>query len=204
MIWGAVMFRRAYVVMATAVATSVVLGGQPTGRFVPDWTFKGSALTGTQQIGQATWRAENGEIIGNATTPDGGWLLLDRKYQDVQFAVSFRCAGACSAGVMVRSEKTPTGIKGIYTTVAGGERGSAAVTVDDQGRITNREPLTRAAGGQARFAPPLPAPGAAGGRAGGGPGRAGGPGRGATETTFVSMFAPAPSNAFRPNDWNTC
>ena len=78
------MFRRAYVVIATAVATSVVLGGQPTGTFVPDWTFKGSALTGTQQIGQATWRAENGEIVGMPTSPDGGWLLLTGGYQDVQ------------------------------------------------------------------------------------------------------------------------
>ncbi len=199
------MFRRARVVIATAgiaAAISVLLDGQATGRFVPDWTFKGSALTGMQQIGKVTWRAENGEIIATPQTPEGGWLLLDRGYQDLQFALSFRCAGSCSAGVMVRSEKTPNGIKGIYTTVAGGERGSMAVTVDDQGRITNREPLTRAAGSMARFAPPLPPPGAPGGRAGGGAGRAGG-GRGASETTFVSMFAPAPSNAFRPNDWNT-
>jgi hypothetical protein len=151
------MFRRARVVIATTViaeAISVPLGGQATGRFVPDWTFKGSALTGMQQIGQVTWRAENGEIIATPKTPEGGWLLLDRGYQDLQFALSFRCAGACSAGVMVRSEKTPDGIKGIYTTIAGGERGSAAISVDGQGRITHREPLTRAAGGQARFAPP--------------------------------------------------
>src|SRR5262245_24522253 len=176
------MLRRAGVVIAIAVATSVVLGGQPSGRFVPDWTFKGSALTGMQQIGHVTWRAENGEIIATPQTPEGGWLLLDRAYQDLQFALSFRCAAACSAGVMVRSEKTPTGIKGIYTTVAGGERDSAAIIVDDQGRITSREPLTRAAGGQARFAPPLPPPGAPGARAGGGPGRAGGAGRGGGDT----------------------
>ena len=42
------------------------------------------------------------------------------------------------------------------------------MTVDAQGKITNREPLTRAAAGQAEFAPPPPPPGAAGGRAGGG------------------------------------
>ena len=94
------------------VLTSVGLGGQATGRFVPDWTFKGSTLTGMQQIGQVTWRAENGEIIATPQTPEGGWLLLDRKYQDLQFALSFRCSGACSAGVMVRSEKTPDGHQG--------------------------------------------------------------------------------------------
>ena len=42
---------------------------------------------GLQQVGQATWRAENGEIIGTPTGPEGGWLLLGTGYQDVQFAV---------------------------------------------------------------------------------------------------------------------
>ncbi len=32
--------------------------------FVPSWTFQGSSLKGFQMIGQADWRAENGEIIG--------------------------------------------------------------------------------------------------------------------------------------------
>ena len=75
-----------------AVVWSTALGGQAPapslpGTFVPDWTFKGSALTGTDQIGQATWRAENGEIIGTPTSADGGWLLINPGYQDVQFAV---------------------------------------------------------------------------------------------------------------------
>ena len=84
---------------------SIDVGGQAARTFAPDWTFKGSALTGMQQIGQATWRAENGEIVGTPTAPDGGWLLLDKGYQDVQFAASYRCAAGCTAGVMVRSEK---------------------------------------------------------------------------------------------------
>ena len=36
--------------------------------FAPDVVFTGSSLTGWQPIGQSTWRAENGEIIG---TPNG-------------------------------------------------------------------------------------------------------------------------------------
>src|SRR5678815_5849064 len=86
--------------------------------FVPDWTFKGSALTGTQQVGQATWRAENGEIVGTPTSADGGWLLINPGYQDVLFAGSFRCAAACSAGVMLRTENTSGGTKGIFTSLA--------------------------------------------------------------------------------------
>ena len=114
---------------------SIGLSGQSARTFIPDWTFKGSALTGTQQMGQATWRAENGEIIGTPSGPDGGWLLLGNGYQDVQFAASYRCAGECTAGVMVRSEKGPDGTKGVYTVISGDERATAAVTVGPQGRI---------------------------------------------------------------------
>ena len=174
--------------------------------FVPDWTFKGSSLTGTQQIGQATWRAENGEIVGTPTSADGGWLLFNPGYQDVQVAGSYRCAGACNVGVMVRSEKTAAGIKGIYRTLAGDPSETAAVTVDSQGRIGGREPLTRPGGSMLRIQPPPPpasagAGGAAGGGAGGG-GRGAGRGRGPAPT-FVSMFPGRGSTAFKPDDWNT-
>lgn len=204
------MFRRAGVLIVTMVAAMTVsdrLDGQVTGRFVPDWQFTATTLTGLRQIGGATWRVERGEIIGTPTSPDGGWLLLERGYQDLQFAASFRCAGACTVGVMLRAEQTPDGLKGIYTTLAGGERGSMAVNVDTQGRIVAREPLTRSAGGMARFAPPLPPPNASGARPAPRPaGGAGGPGAGAARANasgFVSMFPPTPSTAFRPDDWNS-
>ena len=192
----------------TAVVLSVDLGGQAARTFAPDWTFKGSALTGTQQVGQATWRAENGEIIGTPTSPDGGWLLLDKGYQDVQFAALYRCAAACTAGVMVRSEKGADGTRGVYTLISGDERATAAVTVDAQGKVTNREPLARSAGSMARFAPPLPPPSAApaaGAGGGGGRGAAGGRGggRGAGGPSgFTSMFTPPPDSSFKATDWN--
>jgi Domain of Unknown Function (DUF1080)/FG-GAP-like repeat/FG-GAP repeat len=185
-----------------AILLSASLGGQTPapsihGTFVPDWTFKGSALTGTDQIGQAAWRAENGEIVGTPKSADGGWLLINPGYQDVQVAGSYRCAAECTVGVMLRGEKSASGITGIYTTLAGGPPAPAAVTVDPDGRIGNREPLTRSGGAMLRIQPPPPPPGP--GRAGGAPGgRAGGP-----PPAFVSMFPAAPSTAFRPNDWNT-
>jgi 3-keto-disaccharide hydrolase/FG-GAP-like repeat/FG-GAP repeat len=186
-----------------AILLSASLGGQTPapsihGTFVPDWTFKGSALTGTDQIGQAAWGAENGEIVGTPKSADGGWLLINPGYQDVQVAGSYRCAAECTVGVMLRGEKSASGIKGIYTTLAGGPPAPAAVTVDPEGRIGNREPLTRSGGGMLRIQPPPPPPGP--GRAGGAPGggRAGGP-----PPAFVSMFPAAPSTAFKPNDWNT-
>ena len=147
------------VTVVAAAAVSIDVGGQTLRTFTGDWTFKGSALTGMQQVGAATWRAENGEIIGTPTAPEGGWLLLDKGYQDVQFAAAYRCSAGCTAGVMVRSEKGADGTRGVYTLISGDERSTAAVAVDAQGKITNREPLTRNAGSQARFAPPLPAAG---------------------------------------------
>jgi hypothetical protein len=195
-----------FVSAAAAVAVfTMPVRGQVTGFFVPDWTFRAANLNGTRTLGQATWRVENGEIVGTPTSPDGGWLLFDTGYQDVHVAASFRCASPCVAGVMVRSERTAAGgLQGLYASASGGESAASAVNVDPQGRITNRVALTRAAGGQIRIAPPPPPPAAAGqggGRAGGG-GR--GAGRGAAApSTFTSMFPPPASTAFRPNEWNT-
>ena len=55
--------------------------------------FKGSALTGWHKFGQADWRAENGEIIATPKDESGGWLVLDKGYQDIAFYSSFRCSG---------------------------------------------------------------------------------------------------------------
>jgi len=202
------MFHRRILAVSTAlvaVGLSITPGAQTPAparpaTFAPDWTFKGSTLTGTEQFGQAAWRAENGEIVGTPKSADGGWLLINPGYQDVQIAGSYKCAAGCTAGVMVRSEKSAAGIKGIYTTLGGDSPAPAAVTVDAQGHIGGREPLTRPGGAMIRIQPPPP-PQAAG-RAGGAPG--GGRGRGAGEaSTFVSMFPARGSTAFKPDDWNT-
>ena len=42
----------------TSAALSIGVSGQAPRTFAPDWTFKGAALTGMQQLGQATWRAK--------------------------------------------------------------------------------------------------------------------------------------------------
>ena len=154
------------------------------GNFVPDWTFKGSALTEWQQIGQTDWRAENGEIVGTPRTPEGGWLVLNQSFQDVQVAASFRCAGACKPGVLIRAEKTPDGMKGILVSYAPDDTAAYAITLDPQGKEISREKI-RAGGGQARFVanadgtqpnappgrggPPAAATAAPGGRAGAAP-----------------------------------
>ena len=68
------------VMLAVLVIASMNAAG-PT--FRPDVVFKGSALTGWTPLGQADWRAQNGEIIGTPKQPGGGWLVLNKSYQDV-------------------------------------------------------------------------------------------------------------------------
>jgi hypothetical protein len=195
---------------------TVPVAGGPR-NFVPDWTFTGNALTGWQSVGQADWRVENGEIVGRPKSPEGGWLVLNQQLQDVQVTTMFRCVTGCSAGVMVRAEKTADGIKGVYVSAIGGEVGAYALKLDAQGREVGRERLG-GGGGMVRIAPPPPAAApegaaraggaAAGGRAGGGRagGAAAGGGRGrgaALPGGVASPFPPAPSTAIRPDDWNT-
>ena len=154
---------------AFAILTPLAaLAGGPS--FAPDSVFKGSSLAGWRASGQASWRAENGELIG-VPKEGGGWLTLDRSFQDVGLYTEFRCTGGCRAGVLFRAEKTPQGTKGIYVSLTDGELASYAVTLDANGRETSRERL-RPAGGQNRIAPP-PDPNAAGrgGRGGFFPGR---------------------------------
>src|SRR4051794_20333898 len=97
----------------TLISTVAVVSGllsaifAATHDFVPDWAFRGSTLAGWHTLGHATWRAENGEIIGKPDSPDGGWLILDKGYQDVKFYTEFRCAATCDGGVLLRDAKTP-------------------------------------------------------------------------------------------------
>src|SRR4051812_9740005 len=83
--------------------------------FIPDFTFQGSSLTGWHPMGQVDWSAANGEIVGVPKSPEGGWLLLDKGYQDVEVYTEFRCTGPCTTGLLLRAEKTADGgLKGIY------------------------------------------------------------------------------------------
>ena len=171
--------------------------------FLPDWTFQGSSLPGTwRTLGDADWRAENGEIVGTPRTPAGGWLILDRPLQDVQFASTFRCTGGCQAGVMVRAQSTPEGMRGIYVALPDGREPAAtfALKLDPLGRELKREPLKPVNGTVRFFAPPPVNPGTATGgkgpaRAGRGPG---GPGAGLPPDSPLTR----PTYAYRPNEWN--
>ena len=65
--------------------------------FIPDFTFQGSTLNAWHTVGQANWRAENGEIIATPQSSEGGWLILDKGYQDI-IGAPRRASSATSRG----------------------------------------------------------------------------------------------------------
>ena len=157
----------------TAIFVGAVFAAGPT--FRPDVVFRGNALTGWTPLGQADWRAQNGEIVGTPKQPGGGWLVLNKSYQDVAVYTNVTCPAGCKAGVLLRAEKTPDGgMKGVYVSLTEGDLSSYAVTLDAQGVEKAREqlPTGRAGGAAVAAAAGAAAAGAAGG--GGGRGAAAG------------------------------
>jgi len=155
--------------------------------FSPDATFNGSSLTGFHALGQANWRAENGELIGTPQNSGGGWLLSDRSYQDVALFANFRCTGGCEAGALFRIEKTGDGYKGFFVSLTERDTPSYSVTLDAQGKILTRERLRRG-GGLIRVAPPAtpnaPTPPAN------------------IPRYNVKLPFTAPDTGLKPNEWN--
>jgi 3-keto-disaccharide hydrolase/FG-GAP-like repeat len=134
--------------------------------FKPDGTFTGSTLAGWHVVGDATWKAQNGELVGTAKPgTSGGWLVMDKSFQDVQLYANYRCTGDCKSGVLLRAQKTPDGgMTGVFVSLTEGDTGVYSVTLDSSGKETARDQITapgRGGGGRRGAA----AGGGAGGRA---------------------------------------
>jgi len=71
------------VVLAAAGACLLLPLAVANKNFIPDWTFKGSSTSSFRSLGDADWRADNGEIVGAPRAASGGWLILDKPLQDV-------------------------------------------------------------------------------------------------------------------------
>ena len=89
------------------VAVAALLTAQgPANEFTPDTTFTGSSLTGWSPLGAADWQAQAGEIVGRPRAGgQGGWLVLDKSYQDVNFFTRFRCTAPCHGRRVVPDAK---------------------------------------------------------------------------------------------------
>ena len=196
--------RRLAVILAVLTLAAVWIGAQgPPHEFRPDSTFTGSTLAGWHTLGASQWTAQNGELIGTATGPGGGWLVLDASYQDLNFFTRFRCLpeGDCRTGVLFRAEKTDAGMTGVYVSLNAGELAAFRVTLDATGREMAREPLR----GVTPFVRSAPAAApAAPARSGGGPARPNA-GNGGPTMTLPVPLAPLmpPPPGLRAGDWNT-
>lgn len=142
---------------AVAALLGVVLFAAVPTSFIPDSTFQGSSLKGWHVLGQAGWRAEKGELIGTPKSAAGGWLMLDKSYQDIALFASFHSTGDCKTGVLLRARKTETGIEGIYVSLTKDDLASYRVTLDAQGQELSREKL-RPSSGHGSVAPRFAAP----------------------------------------------
>jgi hypothetical protein len=182
---------RSAAIAGLSLVAMVVVSAQ---NYVTDTTFKGTSLAGWHILGDATWRAESGEYIGTPKGSDGGWLVLDRSFQDTGVFARFKCTAGCKTGVLLRAEKTADGMKGVYVALAGEDIASYAVTLDARGKEISRGKL-RSAGGQIRIAPPAPP------AVPGGPARGGGGGRGRGAGPADLPIAP-PVGGLKANDWN--
>ncbi|HKD04818.1 MAG TPA: FG-GAP-like repeat-containing protein [Bryobacteraceae bacterium] len=134
-----------------AVLVTVILAAPRN--FVPDYVFQGSSLTGLRILGPAQWRAEQGEITAAPRDSSGGWLVLDKSYQDVQIYADVHCAARCDAGVLLRAEKTSDGgLKGVYVSLADGDVDSYDLTIGPDGKEVSRKRLERSTGQFTRIA----------------------------------------------------
>ena len=157
--------------------------------FKPDAVFKVSTLATGHVIGDAAWRADNGELVGKAKPGgSGGWLVLDQGYQDVGFHAHFLCDAGCKTGVLLQAQKAPDGgLTGIFTSLTEGDLNSYRVAIDASGKELSREKLTPAArGGGGRGAG-----GASGGGGRGGGGRGAGVGQAGAGQLGASQPVPA-------------
>jgi len=191
---------RSQLAAAAALAAAFVSPGHGASKnFVPDAVFTGSSLASWRPVGQSTWRAENGEIVGTPTAPGGGWLIADRSYQDVAVFAEFRCAAGCQTGVMLRAERTQDGgLKGILVSLNEGDLAAYRVTLDSQGAQTSKQRLRAPGGGQLRVAPPPPNPAPAPAAA-----RAGGPPQIPAFPGGIASPIPRPVTGVRGGEWNT-
>ncbi|WP_213803511.1 FG-GAP-like repeat-containing protein [Granulicella sp. dw_53] len=183
--------------LVTFVALSIcpALRAQ-TPSFSPDSQFQGSSLAGWHPVGQAMWRASNGEITGDASAEHGtGWLMLDHSYQDAGLYLQFKCQEDCDTGVLLRAHKTGKGTEGVFVSIKGNELGAYNLTIDAAGKEVDRKKL-RLAGGQIRFAPPPPDPASA----------RSGPPRGIpaprSGPAGVTMPMSRPAQGIKKGDWN--
>jgi hypothetical protein len=126
------------------IAASVFLLFVPTFRGETPTTtahpFDGTSLVGWHTLGAATWHAESGAIAASAKSGSGGWLILDKGYEDVILKFAFQCA-SCDGGVLLRNAPLDgANTSGLYIPLSGPDAANLyRVTLDGQGKELDRK-----------------------------------------------------------------
>ena len=184
--------------------------------FRPDITVSAKNLSEWHTLGQASWHAEDGELVGTPDSAGGGWLVFNHSYQDINLYTQFRCTGGCVTGLLMRAEKTSDGgMKGVFISLGDSSNDMTNmtaydVTIDAQGKIVNMTPEPRGSGFDRIISPWPPAPppprtprAGAGAGAGGGAGAPAGGGGGGRRGAGADLPVQPRDTRYRPNDWNS-
>lgn len=112
--------------------------------------FNGKSLAGWHAQG-GNWRVVNGEMVGSAQDGAGGWLFLDRGYEDLLLELAFRCDG-CDAGILLRNAPLNGGYgrtTGIYVPLVGPDsQGIFRITLDEREKEIDRKALVTTEAGK--------------------------------------------------------
>ncbi|MCU1225024.1 MAG: repeat protein [Edaphobacter sp.] len=173
---------------AVLLITTAALSTGPS--FRPDARFTGSTTQGWHPLGQAKWTANAGTITGTPDSAGGGWLVLDKSYQDISVYTEFRCDEGCETGVLLRAEKLPNGgMKGFYISLNDSSLTTYSVIIGPNGEIEKRDKSPRG-GLLARVTPPPPS-------------QAQGDNRPRPQRSNIDLPLKAPDTSFRAHGWNS-
>jgi hypothetical protein len=102
--------------------------------------FSGTSLAGWHTLGAATWRVQDGAIAATAKTGSGGWLILDKGYEDFILKFAFQCS-SCEGGVLLRNAPVDGDrTSGLYVPISGVDAANVyRVTLDAQGKELDRK-----------------------------------------------------------------
>ena len=79
--------------VAVAIIVSAMIATVTAQHYRTDKKYTPTSLAGWHVLGDAAWRAENGEYVGTPKSPKGGWLVLDKSLQDVGLFATFPVHG---------------------------------------------------------------------------------------------------------------
>jgi hypothetical protein len=127
-------------ILAASVFLILVPGSQEETLTTTAHPFDGTSLGGWHTLGAATWRTESGTIAASAKSGSGGWLVLDKGYEDVILKFAFNCT-SCDGGVLLRDAPLDGGnTSGLYVPLSGPDAANVyRVRLDGQGKELDRK-----------------------------------------------------------------